>query len=511
MDTTQRGRVGLRRMAAVGLLGWVLAGCGSGDSGSGPMAVAPPAPAPSSQQTPQTPQTPQGATGKLLVTMTYPDGTAAAGMWILLSRSGWTSKAVTGPDGIAAFQEVPETVHVAVTSPLGFGDWGEQGTYIYQGETIVAQTGSTALSVSLPYREAMAVFPASIAAASINVERSELDLHVVMAFPAQLDVTGFYLFLCYPECSAQRVDAGGSPVEVPLRETVESVGQVPKPRAGVSSEPYSALLMLDQGRRIAEDDLGLWNFPAARHFIRSARGGDQVALAGFAGSDAKLASPPLLPRLPLWIAAPLTADRLTLESAAEDLTPKVGGSSPVLDALHEATDALGQQASAGQRYLVALTAGGDDSGLDYSQWMIRARSLRQKQASQDIRSILVPAESRPFWFTYSRGTKGETIQSMHSNNRQLDELARLAAMLDAPLVYSTGSSATSAGLQFGQLALAADLLSGRALRHEVDIHVTAANAGAFISGSTLLLPVNLYNGLWDGYWDMNFYLVAEIP
>jgi hypothetical protein len=514
MDMTQSGRVGLQRIAAIGLLAWMLAGCGSGDAGRGPVNAAPPDPvpiSPQSPQTPPTPQTPQPATGKLLVSMTYPDGTAASGMWVQLSRAGWSNRAVTDPDGVAAFREVPEAVNVAVTSPLGFGDWGEQGAYIYQGEVVVAQTGSTAYSVSLPYASAMAVFPASIAPADLNEDRSELDLHVVMAFPAQLDVAGFHLFLCYPTCSAQRVDAGGTPVEVRLRQTEKSVGQLPKPTAVVSSEPYSALLLLDQGRRIAEDDLGRWNFPAARNFISSARAGDQVALAGFAGSDAKPASPPLLPRLPMWIAAPFTVDRLTLKSAAADLTPMVGGSSPVLDALHEATDAIGQQGAAGQRYLVALTGGGDESGLDDSQWLIRARSLRQKQASQGIRSIIVPADSRPSWYTYSKNATGGVTEYGHSNNRRLDELARLAAMLDAPLVYSTGTPGTAAGLQFGQLAMAADLLAGRALRYEVDIRVIAASAGAFTSGSTLLLPVNLYNGLWDGYWDMNFYVVAEIP
>ncbi|MGC4028857.1 MAG: carboxypeptidase-like regulatory domain-containing protein [Steroidobacteraceae bacterium] len=456
----------------------------------------------------------------MLVTVTDPDGAAAADVGILvfkadLSSATWSARATTGPDGVAVFRNMPEAVHVSVSAPLGDGyGQGDAGNFFSRGNVTVAQTGSTTFPVTLPYTPAMAVFPASVAASSLNADRSELDLHLTLAFPSGVNVTDYTLYPCTVTCIARRVNADGTHAEIQVRQQQapdRNRIRIPAPVTVAPGAPYSALLLLDQGRRMADEDLAQWRLPAARRFIRRARETDRIAVGGFAGSDAALNLPPLLPQLPLWLAAPFGTDRPALEAAAAALTPMVGGASPVLNALHAATDEIAQLAPTGRRALVALVGGDDDSGLDDPQWLTQAMSLRQKQASLDIHSILVPADSRFYWSSSSRDANNNLTTTVHPNKWQLDQLARLAAILDAPLIYSLGSYGKAAGLKVGQLDMAAHLLASQVLRHEIDIHVTATSPGAFASGSTLLLPINIYNGVWDGYWDRDFYAVAKIP
>ena len=481
MYVANSARASNASVVALLVLAAVLASCG-GDGGSLTN------PGGSGTPSPSAPPPAAPPTGSLTVTVTDPDGKALANAVVTVydgQQTALVDIADSDQNGMVTIGAVPSAALVYVDHPLGH-------SRIEIAD--VRQTGSTEITaiVQAASPVTVALLPVTIPAGSISADRTELELHVsiVASEKGRFEPSSYgsyaasqptpYLRLddCMvwldslrttPTCvyeSSGRVTATGF--------SFEPVG-VPAPPA--ARGPYSALLLLDQSRRVADyDPYGLRTL-AAKHFIRRARSSTQadlIAVAGFAGQGGDASRPPLLQQLPLWAppdaATVFTADRFAREAAVDSLEPLVGGSAPVFDALGAALRLTAVQAPAtGRRAIVALLGGGDDSGLSESQRQAALDSLRQQQADTGIQVVLIAGRL-----------------DAHSVERK--NLAELASALRAPIIYAgypRDYREDRDGL-YSALDLAADLLAGSALPSvEAVFRMKSDQPSGFQSGPAL--------------------------
>ena len=442
---------------------------------------------------PSAPQPDAVATGTLTVTVTDPEGEPLANAMVTVYDGQQTvviGTAASDQDGMVTFNAVPSTALVTVIHPLG---------YCRIEVADVRQAGSTALtaivqpaSVQPVSPVTVALHPVTVVAGSTSADGTELELHVaIVASEKSRFVPSSYgsyaasqptPYLRLDDCIVWLDSLRTTPTCV-----YESSGRVAAaefsfdpvgtPGASAARGPYSALLLLDQSRRVADYDPYDLRTLAAKHFIRRARSSTQadlVAVAGFAGQGGDASWPPLLQQLPLWApphtATVFSADRFAQEAAVDTLRPLVGGTAPVFDALGAALTLTAAQAPAtGRRAIVALLGGGDDSGLSESQRHAALASLRQQQADTGIQVVLVAGR-----------LDGDSVERRN--------LAELAAALRAPIIYSGYPKdwrETGDGLYLA-LDLAADLLAGSALPSvEAVFRMKSDQPGGFQSGPTL--------------------------
>ncbi len=468
-------------VVAMVFLAVALASCG-GDGGG------PTNPGASGTPSVSAPPPVAAGTGNLTVKVTDPEGEPLANATVEVFNGQQTAvvgAAATDQDGMASFKAVPSTALVYVSHPLG---------YCRIEVADVRQAGSTALTAIVQPASpvTVALHPVTVAAGSISADRAELDLQVAIvtsekarfmpssygSYHASLPTPYLRLDDCIvwldslrttPACvyeNSGRVSA-----------TDFSFDAAGTPAAPAARGPYSALLLLDQSRRVADYDPHDLRTLAAKHFIRRARSSPQadlVAVAGFAGQGGDASRPPLLPQLPLWApphtATVFSADRFAQEAAVDALRPLVGGTAPVFDALGTALTLTAAQAPAnGRRAIVALLGGGDDGGLSESQRQAALASLRQQQADTGIQVVLIAGR-----------LDGESWERTH--------LAELAAALRAPIIYAgypTDWRTTGDGL-YAALDLAADLLAGSALPTvEAVFRMKSDPPGGFQPGAAL--------------------------
>ncbi len=454
------------------LLTAVLASCGGGGGTPGSSA----------------PQPDAVATGSLTVTVTDPDGEPLANATVTVYDGQQTvvvGTAASDQDGMVTFKAVPSTALVTVIHSLG---------YCRIEVADVRQAGSNALKAIVQPASpvTVALHPVTVAAGSISADRTELELHVaIVASETARFVPSSYgsyaasqptPYLRLDDCMVWLDSLRTTPTCV-----FESSGRVAAvdfsfdpvgtPAAPAARGPYSALLLLDQSRRVADYDPYDLRTLAAKHFIRRARSSTQadlVAVAGFAGQGGDVSLPPLLQQLPLWApphtATVFSADRFAQEAALDTLRPLVGGNAPVFDALGAALTLTAAQAPAtGRRAIVALLGGGDDSGLSESQRQAALAALRQQQADTGIQVVLIAGR-----------LNGDSVERKN--------LAELAAALRAPIIYSGYPKdwrEKGDGL-YAALDLAADLLAGSALPSvEAVFRMKSDQPGGFQSGPTL--------------------------
>ena len=472
MYVANSARTSNASIVAVLALAAALAACGGGGGTPSPSA----------------PQPDAVATGTLTVTVTDPEGEPLANAMVTVFDGQQTvviGNAASDQDGIATFNAVPSTALVTVTHSLG---------YCRIEVADVRQAGSTAVTAVVQPSSpvTVALHPVTVAAGSISADRTELELHVaIVASETARFVPSSYgsyaasqptPYLRLDDCIVWLDSLRTTPTCV-----YESSGRVAAadfsfdpvgtPAAPSARGPYSALLLLDQSRRVADYDPYDLRTLAAKHFIRRARSSTQadlVAVAGFARQGGDASWPPLLQQLPLWVppntATVFSADRFAQEAAVDTLRPLVGGTAPVFDALGAALTLTAAQAPAtGRRAIVALLGGGDDSGLSESQRHAALASLRQQQADTGIQVVLVAGRL--------------DVDSVERRN-----LAELAAALRAPIIYSGYPKdwrETGDGL-YSALDLAADLLAGSALPSvEAIFRMKSDQPGGFQSGPAL--------------------------
>jgi len=313
----------------------------------------------------------------------------------------------------------------------------------------------------------VALLPVTVPAESINADRTELELHVaiVASEKARFEPSsyGSYAtsqptpYLRLDDCIVLLDSLRTTPACVyqssgRVTATGFSFDPVGTPAPPAARKPYSALLLLDQSRRVADcDPYGLRTL-AAKHFIRRARPdvqADLIAVAGFAGPGGDTSQPPLLQHLPLW-APPQAAT--------------------VFDALAAALTLTAAQAPAtGRCAIVALLGGGDDSGLSESQRQAALASLSQQQADTGIQVVLIAGR-------------------LDANSMERKNLAELASALRAPVIYAGYPKdwrENGDGL-YSALDLASDLLAGSALPSVAAVfRMKSDQPGGYQSGPTL--------------------------
>ena len=472
MYVANSARTSNASFVAVLLLAVGLAACGGGGGTPSPSA----------------PQPDAVATGSLTVMVTDPQGEPLANAMVTVYDGQQTvviGTAASDQDGMVTFKAVPSTALVYVSHPLG---------YCRIEVADVRQAGSTAVTAIVQPASpvTVALHPVTVVAGSTSADGTELELHVaIVASEKSRFVPSSYgsyaasqptPYLRLDDCIVWLDSLRTTPACV-----YESSGRVAAadfsfdpvgtPAAPAARGPYSALLLLDQSRRVADYDPYDLRTLAAKHFIRRARSSTQadlVAVAGFAGQGGDASRPPLLQQLPLWApphtATVFSADRFAQEAAVDTLRPLVGGTAPVFDALGAALTLTAAQAPAtGRRAVVALLGGGDDSGLSESQRQAALASLRQQQADTGIQVVLVAGR-----------LDGDSVERRN--------LAELAAALRAPIIYSGYPKdwrETGDGLYLA-LDLAADLLAGSALPSvEAVFRMKSDQPGGFQSGPTL--------------------------
>ena len=514
---------GLRRSAAFAALvlpGLVMTGCG------GSADPRPPPP----QQAPSPPIA--AGSGNLTVSVADPDGRPLAQALVSVfnpSQSATVGSASTGSNGLATIDSVPAAVIVSINH--------EFGQYYRNANVDVAQVGGTFLRVTLLPRRprpTVALLPVEIEPGSLNADRSELTLRVAVVasastplVPASYGSAGSTPSLalavgdtvtdsrrqCFvwldllrtaPSCGTPW---GESPYTVSVEQfSYDPAGAVPVPVAQASVQ--SAMLVIDQSRRVSTLDPGAFRSFAARRFIERnliSSTPTNLSLTGLAGAGGDLATPVSLPEPPLWSplggGAIFSTDRVVLESGVTILEPLVGGGSPVFEALKLAAAVTAANAPPGDRAVVALLGGGDDGAMSESQRNDALASLRQQRDDTGVRFIVVAAAPPDL-------------------RVEQQALAELAAALRAPKIslgvtqnLSDHLGQTWTSGSYAALDLAADLIDGLPLPTlSAAFRVTGNGAGAFPAGATVRGVVYVESDICPmGCWEHALEFAVVVP
>lgn len=496
-----------------------ISGCGGG-SDSNPNAQ-PPSVSPGTPVAEQTP--PVTGTGTLTVAVTDVEGSPLADAYVDVFNRNQTATVGswrTGRNGTVSIGSLPAVVRVYVRHEFGVPS--------VHDDTAVAQQGSTLLPVILQAdrpRPTVALLPVSIKPGSVSVDRSELTLEVTLVASSAAPFTtagyGDYspestpslgLALgqwdddqrqCFvwldrtrtePSCGAPW--GSESPYTVSVeRFTYDRNGTVPQ--LGTQGPARSALLLMDQSRRVAELDPVARRSFALRQFIKRATDWAQpegLSLAGFAGSDNNSAS--ALPSQPLWLplgaGSPFSTDGAVLKSAVGMLEPYVGGTAPVFEALQAAITVAAASPPSGNRAVVAMLGGGDDRDMSEVARRSALAALRQNRDASGIQSVLIV------------GAPTRSTERL--------ALANLAAALHAPAI-SLGVEQTWAAGSFAAFDLAADLIGGLPLPTlSATFRVKAKSPAAFSAGTTLYGVVYVESDTCPmGCWEIPLEFAVEIP
>jgi hypothetical protein len=497
---------GGRRLSRHALLALLLAaaaisGCGGG-SDSNPNAPRPSGPpaTPVAEQTP-----PVTGTGTLTVAVTDVEGRPLVDAYVNVFNRNQTATVgswQTGSNGTVSIGSLPTAVRVYVHH-----DFGVSASY---NDVAVAPQGNTLLSVIMQAdrsRPTVALLPVSIKPGSVSDDRSELTLEVTLVAssaapftpagygdysPESTPALGLALGQwdkdgqrqCFvwldrkrtePSCGAPWGSESSYTVSVE-RFTYDRNGTVP--RLGTQGPASSALLLMDQSRRVAELDPDARRSFALRHFFERAIDRAQpesLSLAGFAGTDNSTSSG--LPSQPLWLplgeGSAFSTDGAVLKSGVGMLEPYVGGTAPVFESLQAAINVAAASAPSGNRAIVAMLGGGDDRDMSDAARRSALAALRQQRDATGVQSVLIVGA--PTWST-------ERLA-----------VADLAAALHAPAI-SLGLSHIPLGFErrlwaagsFAAFDLAADLIGGLPLPTlSAAFRVKAKSPTTFSAGTTL--------------------------
>jgi hypothetical protein len=470
------------------LVAAAISGCGGG-SDSNPN---PPPPTPVAEQTP-----PVTGTGTLTVAVTDVEGSPLADAYVNVFNRTQTATVGswrTGSNGTVSIGSLPTAVRVYVHH-----DFGVSASY---NDVAVAPQGNTLLAVTMQAarpRPTVALLPVSIKPGSVSDDRSELTLEITLVAssaapftpagygdysPESTPALGLALGQwdndgqrqCFvwldrirtaPSCGAPW--GSESPYTVSVeRFTYDRNGTVP--RLGTKGPARSALLLMDQSRRVAELDPGARRSFALRHFFERAIDRAQpesLSLAGFAGADNNTLS--ALPSQPLWLplgeGSPFSTDGAVLKSVVGTLEPYVGGTAPVFESLQTAINVAAASAPSGNRAIVAMLGGGDDRDMSEAARRSALAALRQQRDATGIQSVLIVGAP-------TRSTERLAV-------------ADLAAALRAPAI-SLGLTQTWAAGSFAAFDLAADLIGGLPLPTlSAAFRVKATSPTLFAAGTTL--------------------------
>jgi hypothetical protein len=356
-------------------------------------------------------------------------------------------------------------------------------------------------------RPTVALLPVSIKPGSVSADRGELTLEVTLVASSAAPFTpagyGDYspestpslgLALgqwdrdgqrqCFVWLDRMRIEptcgtpwGSESPYTVSVeRFTYDRDGSVPQ--LGTQGPARSALLLMDQSRRVAELDPGTRRSFALRRFIERVFDRGQLkslSLAGFAGTSES--APSALPSQPLWLplgaGSPFSTDVAVLKPVVGMLEPYVGGTAPVFEAMQAAINVAAASAPSGNRAIVAMLGGGDDRDMSEAARRSALAALGRQHAASGIQSVLIVGA--PTWSAERLAVAG------------------VAAALHAPAISlglaaadPRGAVQTWAAGSFAAFDLAADLIAGSPLPTlSAAFRVKAKSPATFSAGTTL--------------------------
>ncbi len=502
MPITTPKRVRFAPALASLAVGALLASCGGGNEGG-----AAAAPLGSSQPWTPLPAPPPPFTGSLTVTVLDMAGKPlrnATFNYACGTGNTVCEKDATDPQGIYTLTDVRAGHQVHVSNALGS---------VSIAVEIDAARPAFATATIKPFLEpTAAILAASVPVESVSADRSELDLHLTVAVSGAWDafsqvggsmrwLVGAAIAVCpgaSPDPGQRCVEGDGedvgyrqiAPFDPATEPSWRLMDHLPSPLTTPPREPYSALLLVDQGRRIQDADRAGFRPYAAQNFLLRSRATDKVALAGFAGSDGDASRPALLPQLPVWLPPGMTpnfsTDHAGWARVVDELAPQLGGSSPLYDALEAAMDLVAAQVPLPQRRaLVVFTGGDDDSLLAPQQREARWESLRRKRLDTGVEVVLVAGH----------------IDSRTSPQRRA--LTELSASGFASLIMMTTHDDNRTGYYddlYSSLDLAADLLAGVAPTYELVFRLKTSEPGGFRQGSRLHGDLVLTDDCAPGWW-----------
>jgi hypothetical protein len=470
----------------------------------------------STEGTPEdTPASPQG-TGTATVLVTDPEGGPLFNASVSVLDE-WNRRYLpaefTGADGTVTIRGAPNWLRISVTHGLGYR----------QSESFRMEPGgSVRIAVTIDPRDlvSVAMLPARIPAASVSGDRTELTVQLTLVADSSM---GFQPSSYGSPSATPMVRVGDCWTWLEPGETqpacqyaapanVATVSLRYQPGAvawsGVTAQ-RSALLLLDQGTRSAhyDPDRVRW-FAAGRMLQRIAAqatpgGTPQLTFAGFTSTAGGSFVPLQLPA-PAWNeldpAGAFLAEPVQQRTTLNSLQSMGGGLAPLVPALQAATDLMATSAPAGSRALVILTGGADAvSGTIEQQDQALATRVAPAQRAAGIRTLLVA---------------GQLPEASPERAR----LAQMAALLDAPLIFS-GYPANWRpefnpfdGLHTA-MALAADITGGAALPTlEAAFRLRTDAARPFVSGALLEGTVYIESDLCPmGCAEIPLAFAARIP
>ena len=482
------------KRALVAGVALALVGCGGGEGAGGADAilVSPPGGA--------LPPPLAATLGTLSVTVRDPRGDYARGARIEVQGSRSRGEAPTTLASV--MQETSPVVFIDVPSPVAIRVSNSVGTKYLTG-VVVKERGRTEVEVVLELDRPVtaALFPVTIPAASINPDRTELDLQVtiVASAAAPFQRAGYSSAvqtaspsLRLENCSVW-VDAAltvpGCRIDTTGPASVVSFNYQTDGNSVLSSDgaPYAATLMIESTPRFNGFPSPIGpreaSYYAARMFTQTLLGlgiqgppsmsriapvglfmageapwgplqlpwsiwGDPPfaqAYRSWEPSISEALSAILIPEDWYWIGrAPSGPRAMSVRTHADEDTQPVR----LLDGLAAAYRLTASYAPSSRRpAVVAMVGGGDDTGLTAEQRKQALARLRQQQDASGIRTILVAAR-------------------MDEASPQREELAEIMSELNGPLIISgyprNWETERAEGMP-AAMVLAADLLSGARL------------------------------------------------
>ncbi len=313
------------------------------------------------------------------------------------------------------------------------------------------------------------------------------------------NVQGLYLASCSPDDdddapafrpnSVEDTVVFDAPYEAPDR--TERLG-VPVP--GGAAAPFSAAMLLDQGRAIAQNDSADVRLFAVKYFLSMLHPEDRVLLAAFASDDTAGARA-LLPfepvtTLPNDVSPTFAAsDRAALFPIVDSLAALEGGASPLYAAIDRMLDFTARNTPLGRRRaVVVLTTGVDTTCGSAAQCLTARQALVSKARATDVSIVVIGlgSESEPVDVValseLANGTSGALLWT--NDPRQLPTLVR------------------------GLL----QILDGSAETFEAHYRIQSPTDGAFRSGRTVLGKITVESNVcpWDCY-TIDAPFAARIP
>lgn len=497
------------------IAGWLLAcsGCGHDSGGSPPDRVPPTSNPP--------PAAPTTGSGTLSITVRDAFGSPVAGARVVTSVEGYvlSVEQVTDGAGTVRFRSL-NAGHFS-TSIIGPGIYRFAHGDIARDQSLSLELVAHPLSAGWAGGVIRAWVPEGGVSADGRTLEFKLQLSDVPAatyvdsdwWDEDDDAWGdgsVWLVACEPLVSNDAAEvrpdciAGSSGFDAPYRaagssDWALSLTRMPEPTPGYGglgeplAVPFRTILLVDQGEHVIEDDPGNDRLFAARYFLNYVDSAHFSAMLGaFATDRPGGTGPALVPQKPLSVfpegGASFGHDRQGFFATLEELSTLEGGASPLFAAIDRAIDLQVAGGGDGNRSVVVITNGRDET-------------CGSPSACAAVRDALIRK---------SRDTGVSIVTVGYGSETQPADTATLALLAQgAPggaFFWTTEGDQLAPALRTVRKYLA--YLKKTAV---VTFRIESPVAGAFASGRTVLGSVRHVYACWDECYEAPIPFAVTIP